>query len=68
VRRPEGATDSEVLFICVDQGKRVLRSMLLSRGVSELSGLLEHLWQAGLTEVWVMPATDTLTYRYVCLV
>jgi hypothetical protein len=58
-------TDSEVLFICVDQGKRVLRSILLSPGVSELSGLLEHLWQAGLTEVWVMPAT-TLSRTVTC--
>jgi hypothetical protein len=58
-------TDSEVLFIWVDHGKRVLRSLLLSPGVSELSRLLEHLWQAGLTEVWVMPGT-TLSRTVTC--
>ncbi|MEO8956734.1 MAG: hypothetical protein ABI465_19460 [Ktedonobacteraceae bacterium] len=50
-------TDTEILLVDVVQGKRALRSILLPPHLSELSGLLEHLWQAGLTEVWVMPAT-----------
>ncbi len=50
-------TDTELLLVGVVQDKRVLRSILLPPDVSELNGLLEHLWQAGLTEVWVMPAT-----------
>src|SRR5436189_5882857 len=50
-------TDTEVLLVDVVQGKRVLRSILLPPDVSELSGLLEHLWQAALTEVWILPAT-----------
>ncbi|HEY6408416.1 MAG TPA: hypothetical protein VIY29_13190, partial [Ktedonobacteraceae bacterium] len=50
-------TESEVLLVGVSQGKRVVRSILLPSGASELGGLLEHLWQARLTEVWVMPAT-----------
>ncbi len=58
-------TDSEVLLIGVIQGKRVLRSILLPPDMSELSGLLEHLWQAGLTSVWVMPAT-TLSRTATC--
>jgi len=58
-------TDSEVLLVGVVQGKRVLRSILLPPDLSELSELLEHLWQAGLTEVWVMPAT-TLSRAATC--
>ncbi len=50
-------TDTEVLLVDVVQRKRVLRSILLPFDVSELSRLLEHLWQAGLTSVWVMPTT-----------
>ncbi|HEY6406870.1 MAG TPA: hypothetical protein VIY29_05315 [Ktedonobacteraceae bacterium] len=50
-------TDTEVLFVGVVKEKRVLRSILLTPGVSDLSGLLERLWHAGLTEVWVMPTT-----------
>jgi hypothetical protein len=50
-------TESEVLLLGVVQGKRALRSLLLPPDSSELSGLLEQLWQAGLSEVWVMPAT-----------
>ena len=58
-------TDTEVLLIDVVQGNRVLRSILLPPGVSELIELLEHLWQAGLTEVWVMPVT-TLSRTVMC--
>jgi hypothetical protein len=58
-------TDTEVLLVDVVQGKRVLRSNLLPPDVSELSGLLELVWQAGLTEVWVMPAT-TLSRTATC--
>src|SRR6266699_3546087 len=50
-------TDTEVLLVDIVQGKRVLRSILLPPGVSEPIGLLEHVWQSGLAEVWVMPAT-----------
>ena len=58
-------TENEVLLVGVSQGKRVLRSILLPPVASELGGLLEHLWQAGLTEVWVMPAT-TLSRTVTC--
>ena len=50
-------SDTEVLLVGVIQGKRVLRSILLPPDVSELEGLLEVLWQAGLSSVWVMPGT-----------
>jgi hypothetical protein len=50
-------TDTEVLLVEAVQGKRTLRSILLPPGGNELSGLLEHVWQAGLTSVWVMPGT-----------
>jgi hypothetical protein len=50
-------TDTEVLLVDIVQGKRVLRSILLPPGMSEPIGLLEHVWQSGLAEVWVMPAT-----------
>src|SRR5258708_13859387 len=48
-------SDSEVLLVGVIQGRRVLRSILLPPDVSELEGLLEVLWQAELSSVWVMP-------------
>jgi hypothetical protein len=50
-------TDTEVFLVEMVQGKRVLRSILLPPGMSEPIGLLEHVWQIGLAEVWVMPAT-----------
>ena len=50
-------TDTEVLLVNIVQGKRVLRSILLPPGMSEPIGLLEHVWQSGLAEVWVMPET-----------
>ena len=46
-----------MLLVDVLQGKRVLRSILLPSDACELRGLLEFLWQAGLTAVWVMPGT-----------
>ncbi len=49
--------DTEVLLVGVFQGKHVLRSILLPPDASELRGLLEFLWQAGLTSAWVMPGT-----------
>ncbi len=58
-------TDTEVLLVDVVQGKRVLRSILLPLDGSELSGLLEFLWETGLTSVWVMPAT-TLSRTATC--
>ncbi len=58
-------TDTEVLLVGGVQGKRVLHSILLPPDVNELSKLLEHLWQAELTSVWVMPAT-TLSRTVTC--
>ncbi len=50
-------SDTEVLLVGTSQGKRMLRSILLPPDVSELAGLLEILWQAEVTSVWVMPGT-----------
>ena len=58
-------TDTEVLLVGIVQGKRVLRSMLLPFNTGESSGLVEYLWQLGLTFVWVMPAT-TLSRTVTC--
>jgi len=49
--------ETEVLFVDGAGGKRVLRSLLLSAEASDLSQLVEFLWQAELSEVWVLPAT-----------
>ena len=51
-------TDSEVVVADVVQGRRTLRSLPLLSDVTQLSTLLEQLWQSGLTSVWVMPATS----------
>src|SRR6266446_1933795 len=53
-------TDSEVLLVDLVQGRRVLSARLLPPDSSELSGLLEYLWDTGLSAVWVMP-TSTLS-------
>ena len=58
-------SDTEVLLVDVLQGKRVLRSILLPSDAGELRGLLEFLWQAGLTEAWVMLGT-TLSCTTTC--
>jgi hypothetical protein len=58
-------TGTEVLLVEAAQGKSVLRSILLPPEIDEPSGLLEHLWQLGLTSVWVMPAT-TLSRTATC--
>jgi hypothetical protein len=58
-------TESEVLLVETVGGKRVLRSLLLPAKASELGGLVEFLWQADLTEVWVLPAT-TLSQTVTC--
>ncbi len=58
-------TDTEVLLVDVVQHKQVLRSNLLPVDVDNLSGLLEHLWQLGLSEVWILPAT-TLSQSASC--
>jgi hypothetical protein len=50
-------SDTEVLLVDVIQGKRALRSILVPPDISELSRLLELLWEAGLSSVWVMPGT-----------
>src|SRR5215469_13202698 len=51
-------TNTEVLFVDVVQGRRVLRSNLLPLDAAQLSALLEYVWQLGLSEVWVLPATS----------
>ncbi|HEX9132207.1 MAG TPA: hypothetical protein VF844_07935, partial [Ktedonobacteraceae bacterium] len=58
-------TDTEMLMVDVVQRKRVLRSILLRPDMSELSRLLEYLWQTGLTSVWVLPTT-TLSRAATC--
>jgi hypothetical protein len=59
-------TETEVLQLAIVQGKRVLRSLRLPRYASEVSGLVKSLWQADLTEVWVMSAT-TLSQTVTCV-
>src|SRR5438105_5601722 len=57
-------TDTEVLLVDPVQGKQVLRSNLLPLDADKLSVLLEYLWQLGLSEVWILPATSlSLTAR-----
>ena len=51
-------TETEVLLVDAVGGKRVLRSLLLPAEASDMSGLVEFLWQAELTGVWVMPSTS----------
>src|SRR2546430_2467554 len=58
-------TDTEVLLVDIVQGKRVLRSNLLPIDAGKLSVLLEYLWQLGLSEVWILPAT-TLSRTATC--
>jgi hypothetical protein len=50
-------SDGEVLRVEIVQGRRTLRSILLPFAEDGANEILETLWQAGLTEVWVMPAT-----------
>jgi len=50
-------TDSEILMVEVSGDKRVLRSLLLPADTNTLSGLLEYLWQAELSAIWVLPGT-----------
>ena len=61
IRNPHAAfgvlTESEVQLVEAVAGKHVLRSLLLPAEASELSGLVEFLWQAELSEVWVLPST-----------
>ncbi len=52
-------TETEVLFVDGAGGKRVLRSLLLPAEASDPSRLVESLWQAELSEVWVLPATPS---------
>ena len=58
-------TDTEVLLVDVVQQKQVLRSNLLPVEADNLNGLLEHLWQIGLSEVWILPNT-TLSQSATC--
>src|SRR5436309_10425767 len=58
-------TDTEMLLVGISQGKRMLHSLLLPTDASELKGLLEYVWETGLTSVWVMPAT-TLSRNATC--
>ncbi len=50
-------TEGEVLRVEIVQGRRTLRSILLPLAEDGPQSVLETLWQAGLTEVWVMPTT-----------
>ena len=50
-------TDTEMLLIEEVSGKRAMRSLLLPLEVNGWSGLLDFLWQTGLSAVWVMPTT-----------
>jgi len=50
-------TGTEVLMVDVVGGKRVLRSNLVPVDAHEVRELLEYVWQLGLSEVWIMPAT-----------
>jgi len=50
-------TDTEMLLIEEVSGKRAMRSLLLPLEVNGRSGLLDFLWQTGLSAVWVMPTT-----------
>jgi len=58
-------TDREVLLVDTVGGKRALRSLLLSAEAHRLSGLLDFLWQAEVTTIWVWPAT-TLSRTVTC--
>jgi hypothetical protein len=51
-------SDTEVLLVDVVQGKRSLRSNLLPIDADKPSVLVEYLWQLGLNEVWILPATN----------
>src|SRR6266851_6686556 len=50
-------TETEMLFVDATGGKRILRSLLLPAEASDLNRLVESLWQAELSEVWVLPTT-----------
>jgi len=50
-------TETEMLFVDATGGKRILHSLLLPAKASDLSRLVESLWQAELSEVWVLPTT-----------
>lgn len=50
-------SDQELLLSEEVQGKRVLHSMLLQSGSGDIGGLLEQLWHAEVSTVWVMPQT-----------
>jgi hypothetical protein len=58
-------SDRELLLVGERMGKRVLHARLLPPEAEELDGLLWHLWQEGMTSVWVMPSTR-LSRRVTC--
>ena len=58
-------SDRELLLVGERMGKRVLHARLLPLEAEELDGLLWHLWQEGMTSVWVMPSTR-LSRRVTC--
>ena len=58
-------TDTEVLMVDIVQRKQVLHSNLLPVDADKLSGLLEYLWQLGLSEIWILPNT-TLSQSATC--
>jgi hypothetical protein len=57
--------DTELLLVERYQGKRVLRSLLLSWEQDAPQSLFEQLWQTELAEVWVLPGTS-LSRRVTC--
>ena len=59
-------SESELQLVEAVGGKRVLRSLLLPAGASDLSRLAEFLWQAELSEVWVLPTTP-LSQNVTCM-
>lgn len=50
-------SETDVLFVGMTQGKRVLRSLRVPPDIGEPSGLLEFFWQTAFSSVWVLPGT-----------
>lgn len=50
-------TNSEMLLVDIVGGKRVVRSLQLPARANTQSELLDYLWEADLTQVWVLPAS-----------
>ena len=50
-------SETEVLFVSLFQGRRVLRSLRIPSDISDPSELLEFFWQTALSSIWIMPGT-----------